>query len=421
MRNRDFPKLDRPLRLCASLLLAAVLNCAAGGIVLADTAGVPSSTTAATVVDPEALLRLGDLSYNGNVVATDYAKAFDYYSQAAAAGSLTGKLRMGEMMARGLGTTRDVDAGRALVKEVADTGSASALVSVGDLYSRGDSGPMDPVIASKAYDKAASLGNGTAMVRMGDMLLYARFARANPKKALDYYRRAVEAGNPYGLYGVGKIYIDGLVRKAGSFKEGVQTLLDAEKAGVPDAVTVISNSYFYTYRGRGGAKLALATLEEAMQRGNMKAARELVSAYRTGKRNGRLSLVRRDPAKAMAYLDQIRSKLTPGEIAYEEFLFDALKARRSDYPKLADRLATIPTAERQVLVRDLRGEVPRLFIYVGQAKLAELGYYKGRPDGSMGGRTLRAFRQYCSDVGTRYFCRLGPMSGPMAEILSYRF
>jgi TPR repeat protein len=379
------------------------------------------SATTQAVADPDALVRLGDLSYAGEVVPTDYAKAFDYYSQAAAAGSTAGKLRMGEMMARGQGTTADVDKGRAMVKEVADTGSATALVSLGDLYSRGDAGPMDEKIAIKAYDDAASRGNTTAMIRLGDIYLYGRFARADAKKALDYYQRAADASSPYGLYGVGKIYIDGLIRKTGSFDEGVKLLKQAASGGVPSAVIVISNSYFYSYRGRGGAKLALATLQDALNDGNLSAGRELVAAYRSGKRNGRLLLVRSNSKTAHSFFDSIKDKLGPAEVAYEEFMFDAVDARRPDYPALYDRLLKIPDSGRSALIRDLRTIKPTLYVYAAQQKMAELGLFKGTFNARLNGTTIRALRKLCTDVGTHYFCRHGPMSGEVAELLTYKF
>jgi TPR repeat protein len=231
---------------------------------------------------------------------------------AAAAGSQTGKQRVGEMLARGQGTARDVKRGRALVKEVAEAGKVSAYVTLGDLYARGDGGPMEPAKALSAYETAAARGDTTAMIRLGDIHFYGRFKSPSPRRALAYYRSAAAGGNPYGLYGVGKIIVDRKVPKAGSPAEGAKLLRQADEAGVSAAITVLADSYFYREVRKTGVKKALALLAAAKAKGNRSAARELVAVYRDGKRDGKVILVRRDPAKARLLFTDIAAELPEG-------------------------------------------------------------------------------------------------------------
>jgi uncharacterized protein len=373
------------------------------------------------IVDSDALLRLGDLYYDGEVVETDYAKAFIQYAEAAAAGSMTGKIRMGEMLARGQGTAQDIKRGRAIVSEVADNDSSSALVSLGDLYARGDAGPMDPNNAINSYNKAAALGNTQAMIRLGDLYLYGRFGRANGRKALGYYRGAADAGNPYGFYGLGNIYLNRLAGRAGSLTEGVSLLQQAERAGVAGAIVTISNSYFYGTGKRPNPKRALANLVDAMQQGNVEAGKELVAAYRDGKRDGRVRLVKRDPVLARKHLHQIETKLTKSQLAFEVYLLDSAAASSPTYRKLYDRLQEISVRDRSNFIRELRTVNPRVYVYFVQTKLKELQLFRGEASGTLSAKTSLAMRKFCGRSGTRYFCSKGPMSSQHAEILSYAF
>lgn len=387
----------------------------------AQTAPVESQNQPAIVQYIEPLLRLGDLYYEGVAVDADFARAFTYYSQAAAAGSQTGKIRMGEMLARGQGTAQDVDRGRKLVEEVAVSGNAGALVTLGDLYARGDAGQMNPGKAVKSYEEAASLGNTQALMRLGDLYFYGRFKAPNPKKALDYYRRAAAAGNPYGQYGVGNILAGQMVRKAGTPEEGVKLLIQAQTAGVSGAIAAISDSYLFRAGAKPNITRALAILNEEMQKGDVDAGRELVAIYRDGKRNGRTLLIKRNPPKARALYDQLKVKLSPGARTFEEFLLDVSVAPPGKYREYYDRLQKIHVRDRPSLVRQLRTINPGIYSYVVQAQLQRRGLLKGAPNGRMTANTVRVMRQYCGLIGTPYFCSNDPMSSQFSELLSYTF
>ena len=387
----------------------------------AQTAPAASQDQSAIAQNTEPLLRLGDLYYEGVAVAADFARAFTYYSQAAAAGSQTGKIRMGEMLARGQGTARDVGRGRKLVQEVAASGNAGALVTLGDLYARGDGGQMNPGKAIEVYGKAATLGNTQALIRLGDLYLYGRFKAPNPKKALDYYRRAAAAGNPYGQYGVGNILAGQMVLKAGAPEEGVKLLMQAQRAGVSGAITAISDSYLFRAGVKPNITRALATLNEEMQKGDVDAGRELVAIYRDGKRNGRTLLIKRNPPKARALYDQLKVKLSPGARAFEEFLLDASVAPPDKYPEYYNRLQKVHAHDRSSLVRQLRTVNPGIYRYVVQARLKQRGLFSGKPSAGLTTDAVRAMRKYCNLNGTPYFCANGPMSSQFSELLSYTF
>ena len=131
------------MRRIAVRLAIAVAACvhvllAEGGIALAQV-GEPESqrSVSQAKTDPQALLRLADLYFEGKSVPRDLQKAFLFYGQAAEANIVSAKLRMGEMLVRGQGVAPDADRGRQIISQVAETGSISALLILGDLYSRG--------------------------------------------------------------------------------------------------------------------------------------------------------------------------------------------------------------------------------------------------------------------------------------------
>lgn len=371
------------------------------------------------VVDPDAFVRLGDLYYDGNVVEQDMKKAFAYYSQAAVAGSETGKIRIGEMLARGESTKQDIERGRSLVQEVSKTGNSNALVALGELYTQGDGGPMSPAKAMRAFEAAASKGNVRAMIQLGDLYRNGRFQPVNGKKALEYYRRAAKAGNPYGQYGIGYIYLERLAGKTGTRTKGIEFLRQAGSNGVSGAVVAISNSYFYGKRPN--PKRALLTLEQAMQNGNLDAALELIAVYRDGKRDGRVRLVKRDTALARKFLHKIETKLSPGQLALESYLLDSATTSAPSYRKFYDRLEEILPGDRPRLIRELRTVNPGVYVYIVQAKLKNLQLFDGNATGKLSAKTARAMLKYCNRSGTRYFCGSDPMSSHVAEIISYAF
>jgi TPR repeat protein len=372
-------------------------------------------------VDPQALMRLGDLYFYGEVIAPELQKAFDYYRQAAEAGSQTGKLRMGEMLARGLGVAQDVERGRRIVQEVADTGSISAQLALADMYGRGNAGPMDPPQAIIAYEKAISQGSTPAMLRLGDIYRYGRFKAPQYKKAATYYRQAADFGDAYGLYSLGRLYSEGLARRAGSPAEGLKLLRQAERAGVAGAAVAISDSYFYGYGVRRDAKKAVAILTKAMNEGNIQAAKELVAIYRDGQRDGRLLLIKRNLPRARKLLGEIGNRISSGEMAIEQFLIDCASAKSAGYLALYNRLRKFSSHDQSVLVRDLRRVNPNLYVFFAQSRLREIGAFKGKATGKLSATTSRAIRRYCNRTGTLYFCRHDPMSSQSAEMLSYAF
>lgn len=409
------------LALC--LLIGALFGVMGSEWALAQSANSaqPPLKGARTQREIVALLRLADTYYYAESIDSDFAKAFLYYSQAADAGSASGKIRAGEMIARGLGTAKDYERGRAILEESAATGDAKALTVLGELYTRGEAGPMDPARALKALGAAAEKGDTRALLLLGDNYQYGRFESPDPEKALDYYKKAAEAGNPYGFYSAGNVLVRAKAGRRGAVAEGLELLQRAEREGIKSAAVAISNSIFYGGLRRPDTKRALALLVKAMEQGNLEAGNELVAIYRDGKQDGRVKLVRRDPRRAQLYFEKLGEKLTKKERAIEAFLLNAANAPPPKIPALVRRFGEFTGKDTKLVFRELRSVNPVLYIFLSQSKLKELGLYKGKVSGRYDASTAKAIFKYCRRTGTRFFCSHGPFSGQSAELLSYAF
>jgi TPR repeat protein len=367
--------------------------------------------------DSDALLRLGDLFYNGGPVEQNYRMAYKYYKLAAQLGDATGKLSSGEMLATGLGTAPDVERGRALVKEAADGGSVSALVTLGDLHARGNGGPMDAKLAVAAYEAAAKAGNARAMLKLADIYRFGQFSTPDRRKALAYYELAAGAGESYGLLGIGSMYMEG---QGGTANAGLRLLEDAAKAGVEEAVVAISDSYF-----RGGtvprnSRMAIALLNEAASAGNMTAARALIAAYRDGKLNRNKYVFRKMRSKAKATLVAFAGKLPAEAFVEETFLLKVAEAGTTSFAELYNEFMAFPERNRLALFRESRDANLGFYTYVSQRMLSGLGLYTGPHSGKLSLRTLKAMVRYCRRTGTDYFCRRHPpATGYYGELLSF--
>lgn len=164
---------------------------------------------AAAMGSPEALMRLGDLYWDGRAVAPDLNRAFHFYDRAAKAGSIEGKLRVGEMMARGQGVPRDIEGGLAFIGQLADAGNAEALVLLGDLHRPSEQGVVvaDPAKAFGYYRRAADTGSDTGKLRVGEMVAIGQGTTQDVEAAVAIIEEVVSRSrNPAGLVLLGSLY-----------------------------------------------------------------------------------------------------------------------------------------------------------------------------------------------------------------------
>ena len=413
-------------RLWTLVLLAALLSFAfsfAKSIAQSTDAATSAkgNTNQLTQSNSEALLRLGDLYSSGNSVTIDLKKAYNYYQQAAEAGSDAAAIKVAEMTAAGSGVAPNFKGGLQMVKSIADRGNVAAMVSLGNILSRGDIGPMDPDQSIKAYEKAGSSGSVTAMLKLGDIYRSGRFAARDDRKAVSYFRRAADTGDPYGIFALGRFYSES--RNGGRMAgQNSQALMQkAAERGVEEAALGQATALFYNFGVKRDVSAALKILKKGAEQGNLSAIQELIGILRDGRRDGKLLLVRRDTKKARALVADYSNKLTPEQKSAELFLIDVSSAPVSTLQALYDRLRKFPNFQQQELVRRMRTINEPAYSHFVQIRLQEIGVLRTKPNSMIDSNTSRVVKSYCLRTGTRYFCGHGPLSSETAEIVSYAF
>jgi TPR repeat protein len=93
-----------------------------------------------------------DLCQNGRDAreAMDYAKALEYFQQAADQGDAEGLRLIGTLYANGEGVEKDFNKALEYYQQAADQGNTKALVNLGNLY-RSDNGPGKDIDKAMEY------------------------------------------------------------------------------------------------------------------------------------------------------------------------------------------------------------------------------------------------------------------------------
>lgn len=152
-------------------------------------------TKAAGYGHVDAMLKLGQMYADGELVVADKKAAFDWYRQAADRGSSIGEYKVGMMYLRGQGVARDKAQAAAWLGKSARQGYARAQTNYGSLHVAGMGVPQDFVEAVNWFRKAAEQEYGDAQYLMGVAYEYGEGVPQDVETARAWYRRAVANGN----------------------------------------------------------------------------------------------------------------------------------------------------------------------------------------------------------------------------------
>lgn len=152
-------------------------------------------TKAAGYGHVEAMLKLGQMYADGELVVADQKTAFDWYRKAADMGSPIGEYKVGMMYLRGQGVARDKAQAAAWLEKSARKGYARAQTNYGSLYLAGMGVKADFVEAVSWFRKAAEQEYGDAQYLMGVAYEYGEGVAQDVEAARAWYRRAVSNGN----------------------------------------------------------------------------------------------------------------------------------------------------------------------------------------------------------------------------------
>lgn len=152
-------------------------------------------TSAAGYGHVDAMLKLGQLYADGELVVADQKTAFGWYRRAADQGSPIGEYKVGMMYLRGQGVARDKAQAAAWLERSARQGYARAQTNYGSLYLAGMGVEADFVEAVNWFRKAAEQEYGDAQYLMGVAYEYGEGVPQDVETARAWYRRAVANGN----------------------------------------------------------------------------------------------------------------------------------------------------------------------------------------------------------------------------------
>lgn len=145
----------------------------------------------------------------------------------------------------------------------------------------------------------------------------------------------------------------------------------------------------------------MATLRSASDKGNVDAAKFLISLLRDG--NG--MNVSRDTSAATEAVKRYAGILSEAEIWQYGVSITASQARDvSGYAALGSEITTHPEWINTALGTELQKTNPRAALYVLQQRLKAKGLYRGPLDGLAGHGTLRAMYAACDRLWDRSGC-----------------
>ena len=294
---------------------------------------------------------------------------------------------------------RNVTAGVDLLQQSADSGNVKAMLTLGSLYLYGGALPASRATALKYFERAAAAGDSSGMAQYGMMLMWSESDWSRAQKMLT---RAGEDGDAsawttlaegamYGYLGGGRYSrakFDAFAAKARAAGSTRIEVLEATR-----------QMWGISMRADGGA--AVATLRNAADKGNVDAAKFLISLLRDG--NG--MNVSRDTSAATEAVNRYADIQSKAEIWQYDVSITASRARDvSGYAALGAEIATHPEWINTALGTELQKTNPPAALYVLQQRLKAKGLYLGPLDGLAGHQTLRAMYEACDRLWDRSGC-----------------
>lgn len=130
----------------------------------------------------------------------DFAKAREFFAQAAQAGDARAQFNLGRMYLDGEGGTRDYAQALTWTQKAADQDIPGAAYNLGRMYDQGLGVRRNDQRAVNWYRKAAAKGYSSAEVSLGDMYVAGRGVTPDPKRAAELYGAAAEQGDAAGQF-----------------------------------------------------------------------------------------------------------------------------------------------------------------------------------------------------------------------------
>ncbi|MFT4586111.1 MAG: TPR repeat protein [Candidatus Binatia bacterium] len=160
--------------------------------------------------DSEALFKLGQYAYAGNLSERNFTVAADYFRRASEAGHTDAMTSLGTMYGEGKGVRRSmIEAGR-WFKRAAERDNPLGQVSLAQMYLRGlGNGRPDYARALHWHQRAAQLGDAMGQAGLASQHLLGQGTRKDLVRAAEWYREAADQGLASAQVNLGTLYRTG--------------------------------------------------------------------------------------------------------------------------------------------------------------------------------------------------------------------
>jgi TPR repeat protein len=411
-------------------------------------AGLKDLEAAVQAGDVKAKAILGKILLDGHYATADVPRALRLLDEAAGAGSADAALTLGSALLWGYRTEKDTGRARQLLERAASLGSAEGMRVLGEQLVSGSVWPAEPQSGVALLEKSIALGDAKSNVTLGKLLLYGQSLKADRPRALKLFEAAAQSGNGEGLENYGEWLLwrnedaaaaEKYLRRAGELGRGRAWSVLAEgamygylgqrsrqrfsefaekavAAGETRIAILEANRQMWGISMRASGPKTLAGLEAAAQSGNKDAALFLISLLRDGNHLN----IRKDVAKATAYVDAFKALLSPLEASQLLFTLDAASDRTdAGLRRLAAGLKQHPELMNEWFGHEVVKANPNLAVFLLQSRLKEQGRFAGRLDGLAGDITVSALKGYCAEAEPKVSCRDGVLApGVTAALLA---
>ena len=158
-------------------------------------AGPQPLRDAAAKGDARALFEIGSRYMDGRGVASDYAKAADWYGRAADRGFAPAEYRLGNFYEKGVGVDRDLTKAESYYQLAAEKGNVSAMHNLAVLLASGANGTPDNEGAARWFATAAELGVKDSQFNLAILSAKGMGMPQNLEESYKWFALAANAGD----------------------------------------------------------------------------------------------------------------------------------------------------------------------------------------------------------------------------------
>ncbi|MER2056539.1 MAG: S41 family peptidase, partial [Clostridia bacterium] len=304
----------------------------------------------AAEMTPEELYATGKAAWDEG----DFAKAMEYYQQAADAGNPEGLRGLGALYANGDGVDPDYDRAMEYFQQAADLGDPKTFYNIGMFYQYGMGVEQDIGKAIESYEKAGELGAADGYKELAAMYAYGSGIEPDPVKAAEYYQKAADMGDADACCQVAAMYAagSGVPQDAGKALEYWQKAADL---GMEQVFGTLGLMYYFGEGTQQDYNKAVTYLTQAAEQEDPTAMFALGECLRLGLGT------EKDPEKALEWYrkaleagyepDDADREVLKAALGEEYDLFFPVPEEGKDY---FVRTAAVLSGKEQVGSMDLR-------------------------------------------------------------------